>query len=329
MIEKIIHFFSSINWNSAETISSIIIVSAVVLFSILERLFPFQKGIPYFRKGWYIDLIWYTFIQSFILKIVIFTWIIGPVHDLLNLPTEGILSHWPLWALILFYFITHDFYMYWMHRLQHYNKILWRTHEAHHSVEQVDFIAGSRSNMIEIIINQTIEFAPIVLLLDVETGILVTYIKASIDAVYGQFIHANLNVKMGKLGYIFNGPILHQWHHGDQVEVYHANFATKLSLWDYMFGTAYNPNKKPERYGVWYRFPKDWFMQHVFSWVRFNVGKLEDSKACSWYFNFRVNLIKLFFKWWKKIFGFRLNKRKLIEGELYGPKPELVERNYQ
>lgn len=328
MLEQLLSYIQSINWQAPSTISAIVILCSVITFSFLERLFPYQKGLPYFRKGWYLDLIWYTFIQSYLMGIIIFGWIIEPVRNALHLPEEGLISHWPLWLLILFFFITHDFYIYWFHRWQHYNKLLWRTHEAHHSVEQVDFVAGSRSHVIEILINQTIEFAPIILLLDVETGILVKYIKASIDAVYGQFIHANLNVRMGMLGYIFNGPILHQWHHGDQVEVYHANFATKLSLWDYLFRTAYNPNRKPERYGVWYRFPKDWFTQHVFSFYRFNISKLENHVILKWYFNLRTNLIKIFFKYWKKIFGFRLNRRRLIDGEVYGPKPELAEINY-
>lgn len=328
MFEGITQFFSTLSWTDPAIISSSIIFGAVITFSILERFFPFKKGLPYFRKGWYLDLVWYTFIQSFIMGIVIFVLIIGPVHDLLNLPEKGIISHWPMWALILFFFVTHDFYIYWFHRWQHYNKYLWRTHEAHHSVEQVDFVAGSRSNMVEILINQTIEFAPIILLLDVETGILVRYIKASIDAVYGQFIHSNLNVRMGRLGYIFNGPVLHQWHHGDQVEVYHANFATKLSLWDYLFKTAYNPKRKPERYGVWYRFPKDWFTQHIFSVVRFNVTKVENHPALKWYFNFRINIIKTIFKISKKAFGRRIYKRKLVDGDIYGPKPELVDLKY-
>jgi len=328
MFDSINQYFSTINWSSAETISSMVILGAVVMFSILERIFPYQKGLPYFRKGWYLDLIWYTFIQSYIMKIVIFAGLIGPARIVLNMPEEGVISHWPLWALILFFFITHDFYIYWFHRWQHYNKFLWRTHEAHHSVEQVDFVAGSRSHMVEILINQTIEFAPIMLLLDAETGTLVFYIKASIDAVYGQFIHSNLNVRLGWFGYIFNGPRLHQWHHGDQVEVYHANFATKLSLWDYLFKTAYNPEQKPFKYGVWYRFPRDWFAQHIFSIFRFNVEKVESSPILKWYFNFRVNIIKLFFKVWKKIFGFRLSKRRLIDGEIYKPKPELSEFNY-
>lgn len=325
MFEEVSHFFSTIIWSHPATISLLIIIGSSLMFSILEWLFPFKKGLPYFRKGIYIDFFWYTIIQSKIMGTIIFSLILGPLRELLMLPHEGILSSWPLWALILFFFVTHDFYIYWFHRWQHYNKYLWRTHEAHHSVEQVDFIAGSRSHMVEILINQTIEFAPIFLLLDTETGFLMMYIKASIDAVYGQFIHSNVNIKMGWLGYIFNGPILHQWHHGDQVEVYHANFATKLSLWDYLFKTAYNPKRKPERYGVWYRFPKDWFTQHIFSVVRFNVTKVENHPALKWYFNFRVNIIKLIFKLSKKIFGRRIYKRKLVDGDIYGPKPELVD----
>jgi len=325
MFNSAIEYVQSIPWGSSGTIALIIIILSALTFATLERIFPYQKGIPLFRKGFYLDFVWYTIIQSAIMGFVIFSLIIGPVREWLQLGDKGLLSHWPVWALVLFFFVTHDLYIYLFHRWQHYNKFLWRTHEAHHSVEQVDFAAGSRSHMVEILINQTIEFAPIILLLDVPTGILVKNIKGVLDAVYGQFIHSNLDVRMGKLGYIFNGPRMHQWHHADQVEVYHANFATKLSLWDYLFKTAYNPNHKPGKYGNWYRFPRGWFSQHVFSIYRFNVGKLENSKGLKWYFNFRVNMIKCFFKTWKNIFGKRLNKRRLIEGEIYGPKPELVE----
>lgn len=329
MLKTITDFLYSINWSDPGTVSFLIICGTALSFAFIwERIFPYQKGLPIFRKGFYLDFVWYTIIQSFIMGYVIFVLIIGPIKEMLPLPSDGYISHWPIWLLVLFFFVTHDFYIYWFHRWQHYNKYLWRTHEAHHSVEQVDFAAGSRSHMVEILINQTIEFAPIILLLDAQTAIIVQSIKVTIDAVYGQFIHSNVNAKLGWFGYIFNGPRMHQWHHGDQVEVYYANFATKLSLWDYLFKTAYNPEKRPTRYGVWYRFPRDWFAQHIFSFYRFNVGKLENSPALKWYFNFRINLIKLFMKTWKIVFKRRLTKRRLIDGELYGPKPELSEIKY-
>jgi sterol desaturase/sphingolipid hydroxylase (fatty acid hydroxylase superfamily) len=321
MFEAIRNYFAGIEWTSPATLSGLTIVAAVISFSILERFFPYKK-LPYFRKGWYLDLVWYTFIQSYLLGIIIFQLIIGPARDALNLPEEGLLSHWPIWALVLLFFVTHDFYIYWFHRLQHSSKLFWRTHEAHHSVEQVDFLAGSRSHAVEIIINQTIEFAPIIILLDPVTGVTVKFIKATIDAVWGQFIHSNLNIKLGKLGYIINGPEHHQWHHADHVEVYHANFATKLSIWDWIFGTMYLPGKKPKKYGLWYRFPRDYFMQHIFSVYRFNVEKAEERPVIKWYINFRINCINAF----RKIFTLRKPKPRPLNGKpVYAPKLELVE----
>ena len=91
---------------------------------------------------------------------------------------------------------------------------------------------------LEIIINQTIEFAPIVIL---GADPMVIPIKALLDAMFGMFIHANVNVKFGKLKYIFNSPELHLWHHANYREVFHANFSTKFSVWDYLFGTVYDP----------------------------------------------------------------------------------------
>jgi len=328
MSETIKNYLAGIDWTSPATLSAMVIVGAVITFSILERYFPYRKGLPYFRKGWYQDLIWYTFIQSYFLGIIIFQWIIGPAREALNLsPDEGLLSHWPLWALVLFFFVTHDFYIYWFHRLQHHNKWLWRTHEAHHSVEHVDFLAGSRSHAGEILINQTIEFAPIILLLDVQTGIMVKFIKATIDAVWGQFIHSNLNIRLGKLGYLINGPEHHQWHHADHVEVYHANFATKLSIWDWIFGTMYLPGKKkPRKFGLWYRFPRDYFMQHLFSFYRFNVQKVEDKPAIKWYINLRPGMLSAAQSRLRKLFKLRGKKQRFPEeGEIFAPKLELTE----
>ena len=74
------------------------------------------------------------------------------------------MSRWPVWVQLLFFLVTHDLYIYLFHRLQHRVPLLWRVHEAHHATDDVDWISGARSHPLEILINQTIEFAPIVLL---------------------------------------------------------------------------------------------------------------------------------------------------------------------
>jgi sterol desaturase/sphingolipid hydroxylase (fatty acid hydroxylase superfamily) len=314
-------WLSGWTWN-VESISGLILLMTPFVFILLERYFPYQKGLSIFRKGFWIDFLWYTLIQSFFLKILIFDYIIAPSEVALGIDKTGYISHWPLWAIVLFFVITHDFYIYWFHRFQHSNPWFWRTHEAHHSVENVDWLAGSRSHMVEIIINQTIEFLPIFFLLDVQTAAIVVPIKALIDALWGQFIHANIDVKLGKLGYLINGPELHQWHHADHAEVYHANFSTKLALWDWMFGTIYKPGFKPRRFGVWYRFPRGWAEQHVFSIFRFKVSDWEDQGIGKQINNLRINLLNRMRPWLPKSwFAARLDGH-----EKYGPKPELYDR---
>ena len=272
---------------------------------VLERVIPYRKGLPIFREGLWVDLIWYTLIQSYFLKILIFDYIIAPIQHKYDWSGLFFMHGWSLTAQVLFFLVTHDLYIYLFHRFQHHNKWFWRTHEAHHSDKQVDFLAGGRSHIVEIIINQTIEFAPIFILSD--KAELVVPIKALLDAMFGTFIHANIDVKLGKLKYFLNSPELHLWHHANTLEVFHANFSTKFSVWDYLFGTVYfpahKPGDKPENWGLYYDFPKDYFMQHAFSVKRFDEKKLLKYKWFEGYYNLRPNLMRWVSKIWESIWS--------------------------
>lgn len=274
-----------------ETITFFTLISSAATIIWLERKYPYRKGLPFFREGFWVDLVWYTLIQSFFLKILIFDFIIQPIDHRFALSSLQLVSHWPIWVQVLFFLITHDLYIYWFHRWQHNSKILWRTHEAHHSVREVDWIAGSRSHVVEIIINQTIEFAPIILL---GANPMVVPIKACIDAVWGMYIHSNIDVRSGRWQYFINGPEMHQWHHAETKETYFANYATKFAFWDWMFGTAYLPNKKPIEFGLPYKYPKDYFLQHAFSVKRFDEDELKKKKGWDWYLNLRFSMMKFF-----------------------------------
>ncbi len=275
-------------------ITTTILICWIIFIISWERLSPYRKGLPFFREGFWVDLVWYTIIQSYVLKIVIFDYIIYPLQHHIGWHGLQFFKELPVALQVLFFLVTHDLYIYFFHRLQHANKILWRTHETHHSGKEVDFLAGSRSHAMEIIINQTIEFAPIVLL---GADPAVIPIKALLDAMFGMFIHANINIKLGKLKYILNSPELHLWHHANYREVFHANFSTKFAVWDYFFGTIYNPGLKPgnepENWGLYYDYPKDYFLQHAFSVKRFDESKLLKHKWFRFYYNIRPTLMKL------------------------------------
>lgn len=220
-----------------EYISLIIIVSWAILLTLLERLFPYQKGYKIFRKGYWMDLFWYTLVQSYLLGVFI-AFVIRSIDAGSSLSRLRLLADWPLILQVLFFLFTHDLWQYWFHRVQHRNKYLWRTHEAAHATPEVDWLVGSRSHALEIIIAQTIEFTPIILL---GASPEVALVKGTMDAVWGMYNHANIRVNQGWLIYFFNGPQLHRWHHHTSTSGKSYNFSTKFSIWDWIWHTAYLP----------------------------------------------------------------------------------------
>ncbi len=238
----------------------------------LERLFPYDRRQKLLREGFFLDMVLYTFVQSYFMGLVIAFIIRG--LEAVGAGRFHLVTGWPVWAQLLFFFVTHDLYIYTFHRFQHRNRWLWRTHEAHHSGKDVDWLSGSRSHPLEILINQTVEYAPIVLL---GAHPDLALMKGLLDATWGMFIHSNIDVRMGLLQRVLNGPEMHRWHHSADPDLGQSgvNFATKIALWDWIFGTAYLPeNRKPGSYGLFGdpAFPKGYLGQVLHAFRRFPAG---------------------------------------------------------
>ncbi|ACY12988.1 sterol desaturase family protein [Haliangium ochraceum] len=253
---------------SPEVLSAIVIVCSAVLIIALEYRFPYERRQRLLREWLWSDLLLYGLFQSLGLGIVIGA-LIAFIDRHTGWSSYGLLSGWPIWAQVMFFVLTHDFYIYCFHRMQHRSRYLWRLHEAHHSARDIDWIAGSRSHPLEIFINQTIEFAPMILL---GAHPVVPVIKGAISAIWGMWIHCNIDVKSGPLQYVINGPEMHRWHHAKDIPgpeeglpAEGANFATKFAFWDYLFGSAFRPrDRKPAAYGLFDDngpFPEDYFRQ--------------------------------------------------------------------
>ncbi|HTY60113.1 MAG TPA: sterol desaturase family protein [Bacteroidota bacterium] len=248
-----------------ELVSPLVIIAAAGLFILLERLVPYDRGQPVLRDGFWTDLVWYTIIQSYVLALVISA-IIRWIDSGTGFSRLHIVSAWPLAAQLGFFLVTHDLYIYLFHRLQHRWPLLWRIHEAHHSVKEVDWLAGSRSHALEILINQTIEFLPMTLL---GASPVLPVLKGMVDAVWGMFIHSNLDVRLGRAGILINGPELHRWHHAREIAEGGINFGTKFAVWDYLFGTVVRPGHRPGGYGLTTYFPAGYFSQTFFAFRPF------------------------------------------------------------
>jgi sterol desaturase/sphingolipid hydroxylase (fatty acid hydroxylase superfamily) len=245
-----------------QLVATLLVIAGAALLIYLERKFPYQKGQPFFREGFFNDFVMYNLIQSFVLGLVI-SYLIVWIDSQTMLSRLQLVSSWPVLLQFIFFLAVHDFYIYWFHRLQHRSELLWRLHEAHHSTPQVDWLSGSRSHALEIFINQTIEFAPIVLL---GAAPEIAVYKGLIDGLWGMYIHSNIDIRSGWLQLFINGPEMHRWHHSvGHEQAYNKNFSTKFAIWDWMFGTAFFPDhKKPEGYGLGYPgFPVNYFKQQL------------------------------------------------------------------
>lgn len=135
-----------------------------------------------------------------------------------------------------------DLLAYWGHRAQHRFEPLWRFHRLHHTAPKLDWLAAHREHPLDGIYTQTLLNLPILLFdfgLKAAAGVVV------FRGVWAVFIHSNVRVPLGPLGYVFGSPELHHLHHRKHGEV--VNFGN-LSPWtDLLFGThARNPGPQEE-----------------------------------------------------------------------------------
>jgi hypothetical protein len=84
---------------------------------------------------------------------------------------------------------------YWTHRAYHEVPALWRLHAIHHSVKSMDWLAGSRQHIVELIITRTLVLGPI-FVLGFSKEVIDTYIV--IVGFQAVFNHANVSVRLGR-----------------------------------------------------------------------------------------------------------------------------------
>lgn len=217
------------------------------LFFIAERLAPAAPQ-PILRRGLFIDAIYVS--VSIALRIALNGTLAIAVTRLAaaRWPAyTGLLHDAPLWLQAVAIIAIIDFICYVMHRLKHRWSWWWRLHETHHSSQDLDWFSSVRFHPVEKVIDRMLYLVPLVLLGVSEQALL---ILAGLDAVIGSFSHANLDVRIGPLKYLFVGPEMHRWHHAKEGAHQRVNFGNNLSIFDWIFGTAYVSRDNPRDFGI-------------------------------------------------------------------------------
>jgi sterol desaturase/sphingolipid hydroxylase (fatty acid hydroxylase superfamily) len=67
----------------------------------------------------------------------------------------------------------------------------------------------------------------------------------AVTAVTGLLTHCNIEMRTGWLDRVFSTPALHRWHHSKVLAEGNRNYGENIVLWDQLFGTWFNPPRRP------------------------------------------------------------------------------------
>lgn len=226
------------------------LLGSALIFVFIEKLFPLRREQPVFRPQWQTDF------QHFVVNHMVVGFVLLAtnllVHQLFGWAAHDGVRGWVaglnFWLALFLIVLVADLVQYWTHRAYHELPALWRLHAVHHSVEHMDWMAGSRQHLLEVLITRTLVLAPIYVL-----GFAKEVIDAYIVIVGFQavFNHANVSVRLGPLRYLVVTPNFHHWHHSQDSEAIDRNYAAHFAFLDHLFGTAVQSDRAwPARYGV-------------------------------------------------------------------------------
>jgi sterol desaturase/sphingolipid hydroxylase (fatty acid hydroxylase superfamily) len=238
------------------------ILLVVLIFVPLERLAPFRRGQGLLRPGWATDAT-YLLVNGLLIG--------AGVSGLCLIADElgralvpqalraGIAAQ-PRWLQVPEVLVIADLGFYTAHRTFHAVPILWRFHAVHHSIEHLDWLAGSRVHALDQILTKGLSVMPLFILGFAMEAML---LWAAIYQWHSVLLHANVRVPFGPLGRILASPHFHRWHHAREPEARDRNFAGQLALLDHLFGTAHAPARDPQSFGIDEPMPAGWHRQFI------------------------------------------------------------------
>ena len=223
---------------------------SMLIFIPIEKAFALNKDQKILRQGWRTDLT-YFFVSHMAIQFIflfvntysefLFGWAV-------NAKFQANVQSLPIWLQFIIATFLADLFQYVVHRVHHLVPFLWRFHSIHHSSHAMDWLAGSRTHLFEVLITRTLVMAPLYLCGFSEGALNAYVILVGVQAVA---IHANVRFNFGPLRYILATPQFHHWHHSKDRQYMDANYAVHLPIIDMLFGTYRCPKGEwPEQYGI-------------------------------------------------------------------------------
>lgn len=243
-----------------------------LVFVPLERAFPLRPDQGAFRFGWTTDgahfMVSHLAVQALSFMTLLPALALAGALSDTGQPRalqDAILAQ-PLWLQLLEIVLIADLCQYWIHRAFHAVPALWRFHAIHHSSRAMDWLAGSRLHLVDVLATRSLVLVPLFLLGFSQPALYAYLVLVSFHAV---FIHANVRFRFGVLDHWIATPRVHHWHHA--LAPVDRNFAVHLPVIDRIFGTQHLPpdGAFPPGYGIGgHPVPEGWGRQLLHPFVK-------------------------------------------------------------
>ncbi|WP_395623899.1 sterol desaturase family protein [Sphingomonas daechungensis] len=141
--------------------------------------------------------------------------------------------------------VVADFLAYWRHRAEH--SWFWRVHVVHHAPRELH-AANSIGHPIQALFSFAFIAVPMSLIQI--SGPTIPFVVGAVVSLLALYIHSPTAVNFGAARRIVVDNRFHRIHHSLEERHFDKNFGICFSIWDYMFGTAYEPGEEWPEVGV-------------------------------------------------------------------------------
>jgi len=221
-----------------------------LVFVPVERFWPLHPGQKTFRPQWTTDAFYFvaTHLPAQLLTFLMVAPALLLTKWLAIPPLQHFVQRWPYLVQLIAAIFVADLFQYLVHRMFHTVPFLWRFHSIHHSIETLDWIAGSRSHFFDIVITRGLIMIPM-MMVGFPQSVLAGYLV--FVSFHATFCHTDFRPDAHWMERWLVTVRYHHWHHAADKNAVDVNFAIHLPFLDRLFGTHYLPKTAwPERYGL-------------------------------------------------------------------------------
>lgn len=221
----------------AWAVGVVVVVATAIVVELLERAIPYSAAWSVPRGDRRTDL-WHFAISNRAFDIGTFVAIaaFAPIGAWTARRLGAALwpHQWPLVAQATLALVLVELPWYWIHRLEHAWRPLWRVHAVHHSAERIYWWNLARNHPIDNLVSALASMAPLAFL---GVGEAPLALVAAFTGAHAMLQHSNADLRTGPLDVLFATARVHRWHHSRRLDESMANYGPTLTLWDWVFGT--------------------------------------------------------------------------------------------